>query len=244
VKAQSISCFFPCFNDRGTIASMVLGAAYALDRLTDDYEIIVVDDGSTDGSRELLTNLRDSFLPKLRLVFHEENRGYGGALISGFQAATKDWVFYTDGDAQYDPAQIALLFNAADEKTDLVQGYKKRRNDPLHRKLIGGIYQRVVKWAFGLAIRDVDCDFRLIRRSMFDKLKLSRRSGAVCAELVRKLQDAGARAHEVGIDHMFRAYGRSQIFNFRRLVLSVAQLAALWWELVGARFMRHFLFRN
>jgi len=231
----SISCFFPCFNDRGTIAGMVLGALFVLEEVSDDFEVIVVDDGSTDGSREFLERLAGLFPEKLRLVFHEANRGYGGALISGFNAATKDWVFYTDGDAQYDPAQVKDLVEALGEDVDLVQGFKTRRNDPLHRKVIGAIYQHVVRLIFGLSIRDVDCDFRLIRRSLFERFTLTRHSGAICVELMRKTQDAGARVREVGVRHSFRAYGKSRIFNLPRLAVSVWQLACLWVELVGKK---------
>jgi len=233
VNKPSISCFFPCFNDRGTIASMVLSVLFTLKEVSDDYEVIVVDDGSEDGARELLERMQGIFSEHLRLVFHENNRGYGGALISGFAAATKDWVFYTDGDAQYNPAQLKLLVEAMDEDIDLVQGYKTRRNDPIHRKFIGGIYQHLIRFGFGLEIWDVDCDFRLIRRKAMEDFHLTRRSGAICVELMRKLQDAGARFTEVGVQHHFRVYGQSQIFNISRLVRSLWQLGGLWIELIG-----------
>src|SRR3972149_481278 len=107
-KRPSITAFFPCYNDGGTIASMVTLAVQTLEALTDDYEVIVIDDGSTDHSREILRELAKRF-DRLRLVFHESNRGYGGALRSGFYNASKDLVFYTDGDAQYDVLEISLL---------------------------------------------------------------------------------------------------------------------------------------
>ncbi len=229
----SISCFFPCFNDRGTIATMVLSALFTLEEVSDDYEVIVIDDGSTDGARQLLEKMRGVFPDHLRLVFHEKNRGYGGALISGFENAAKDWIFYTDGDAQYDPAQLKLLVEAMGEDIDLVQGYKTKRNDPLHRRLIGGVYQHLIRFAFSLKVWDVDCDFRLIRREIFDRVELTRHSGAICVELMKKLQTAGARFTEVGVRHHFRVYGRSQIFNFPRLFRSLWQLGGLWIELVG-----------
>ncbi len=233
VNKPSISCFFPCYNDRGTIATMVLSALFTLKEVSDDYEVIVVDDGSEDGARQLLKGMKGLFPEHLRLVFHDQNRGYGGALISGFEAATKDWVFYTDGDAQYDPAQLKLLVEAMDDDIDLVQGYKTKRNDPTHRKLIGGTYQHLIRFAFSLKVWDVDCDFRLIRRKTMESFTLTRRSGAICVELMKKLQMAGARFTEVGVRHHFRVYGQSQIFNVPRLVRSLWQLGGLWIELVG-----------
>src|SRR5947209_17009715 len=130
-----------------------------------DFEVIVVDDGSTDRSRQILHELMDHF-PRLRLVEHDGNRGYGGALQSGFAAATKDWVFYTDGDGQYDPGEIELLVKEATEGVDVVQGWKIRRGDSWKRALIGRVYHHGVAHLFRLHIRDVDCDFRLIRRAV------------------------------------------------------------------------------
>ncbi|MCZ7586321.1 MAG: hypothetical protein M5R36_25010 [Deltaproteobacteria bacterium] len=141
--------------------------------------------------------------------------------------------FYTDGDAQYDPGQLRLLAAHIADDVDIVQGYKTKRNDPLHRKVLGGIYQHTIRALFGLRVRDVDCDFRLIRKSLMDRVTLTRHTGAICAELMYKTQNAGARVREVGVTHYFRVYGRSQIFNVPRLVASVVQLAQLWWELVA-----------
>ncbi|MEE9542196.1 MAG: glycosyltransferase family 2 protein, partial [Thermodesulfobacteriota bacterium] len=101
----SISAFFPCYNDGGTIASMVLETMIVLERIVDDYEVIVIDDGSTDFSHDILKKLNEDY-PQVRVVFHEKNRGYGGALRSGFEAAEKDFIFYTDGDAQYDVREL------------------------------------------------------------------------------------------------------------------------------------------
>ena len=156
--------------------------------------------------------------PEVRVVHHQRNRGYGGALRSGFAAATRELVFYTDGDAQYDPAEMALLWEAFDDGVDLVNGYKISRSDPLHRIVIGRIYHHTVKLLFGLRVRDVDCDFRLMRRSIFDRVTLEKNSGVICLEMMKKIQDAGFRIAEVPVHHYHRAYGRSQFFNFRRLV--------------------------
>ena len=150
---------------------MVVVADMTLRTLTDDYEVIVVNDGSPDHCGEILADLAERY-PKLRVVTHEKNRGYGGALRSGFANASKDLVFYTDGDAQYDPREIVVLYEALRDDVDMVNGYKIHRNDPINRKIIGKLYHNVVSIGFGIKLRDVDCDFRLIRRSVFDVVHL------------------------------------------------------------------------
>lgn len=231
-RLSSLSIFFPCYNDGGTIASMVISAAQTAKQLTDDYEIIVVDDGSRDASREILQRLQAEDPEHVRLVFHEKNRGYGGALRSGFASSTKEWVFYTDGDAQYDPRELTLLAREAGPDVDWVQGWKIKRHDPLHRIIIGRVYHWTMKLLFGLRTRDVDCDFRLIRRSLFERVHLTQDSGVICLEMVKKLEKAGARCREVGVRHFFRTYGRSQFFNFRRIAAVGRGVLRLWWRLV------------
>src|SRR5512142_2778271 len=149
----SISAFFPAYNDAGTIPSTVIAADITLRSLTDDYEIIVVNDGSSDHTAEVLEELRRSY-PRLKVIHHEKNRGYGGALRTGFASATKELVFYTDGDAQYDPREMARLYAVWSDRVDFVNGYKISRSDPLHRVIIGRIYHWMVKLAFGLRLRD------------------------------------------------------------------------------------------
>jgi glycosyltransferase involved in cell wall biosynthesis len=232
----SISVFFPCYNDWATIASQVLLVARTLTRLTDDWEIVVVNDASPDHSAEVLEDLA-RLVPNLRLVNHETNRGYGGALRSGFGAARKDWIFYTDGDAQYDVAELAGLWEARDG-ADMVNGYKISRSDPLHRIVVGRIYHWIVKWAFWLDTRDVDCDFRLIRRRVFETIELTRDSGLICVELVTKVEKNGFTIHYVPVHHYPRSHGRSQFFNLRRVGEVILGLGVLWWELIVRRRLR------
>ena len=231
IPAQpGISVFFPAYNDGGTIPSMVLTAVMTLRELTDDYEVIVVNDGSADYTANVLEELASRY-PELRVIHHEQNRGYGGALRTGFGSATKDLIFYTDGDAQYDPSEMARLYEVWSDEVDFVNGYKISRSDPLHRIIIGRLYHWTVKLAFGLRLRDVDCDFRLMRRSIFEKIHLEASSGVICVELMKKVQDAGFRIAEVPVHHYHRAYGKSQFFNFRRIWRTGKQLWTLWWEL-------------
>ncbi len=232
----SITALFPAYNDAGTIPSMVIMAVKALADLTDDYEVVVVNDGSRDYTGEVLAEL-STLYPQLRVITHARNRGYGAALRTGFSQASKEWIFYTDGDAQYDPHELKLLAEALarDSRADIANGYKIARNDPLHRVIIGRLYHHFVKIVFGLPLRDTDCDFRLFRRSVFERVQLESDSGAIALEMVKKFHDAGLRFVEVPVHHYHRAYGRSQFFNFRRLIRTAAQLSQLWWKLVVRR---------
>ena len=208
-KVTGISAVFPAYNDGGTIPSMVLTAMIALKQVTDNYEIIVTNDGSADYTQSVLTELA-SRLPELKVIQHPKNQGYGAALRSGFSAASKEWIFYTDGDAQYNPLELVKLVEGLRDGVDVVNGYKIARHDPWIRKVIGRTYHHIVRIAFGFKLRDVDCDFRLIRRSIFDEIQLESRSGSIRLEMVKKFQDAGYVFAEVPVNHYFRSYGKSQ----------------------------------
>jgi glycosyltransferase involved in cell wall biosynthesis len=233
-ERPGLSIFFPAYNDAGTIASLAIVAHMTARTLTDDYEVIVVDDGSPDHTGALLDEMAGHF-PWLKVVHHAKNRGYGGALRTGFETASKELVFYTDGDAQYDPREMALLWKELSPAVDFVNGRKISRHDPLHRIVIGRLYHWFVKAAFGLRLSDVDCDFRLMRRSVFDRVRLTRSSGVICVELMKKVQDHGYHLAEVPVHHFHRSYGKSQFFNFRRVGRTLLDLGRLWLELVVRR---------
>jgi glycosyltransferase involved in cell wall biosynthesis len=230
-RGPGLTVFFPAYNDSGTIASLVICARQTAASLTDDFEVIVVNDGSADATATILDELARTY-PEVKVLHHPRNLGYGAALRSGFAAATRDLVFYTDGDAQYDPTEMVILWRALRGDVDLVNGYKISRSDPRHRILIGRIYHHTVKLLFGLRVQDVDCDFRLMRRSIFDRVSLETSSGVICLEMMKKIQDAGFTVAEVPVHHYHRAYGRSQFFNFRRLFKTAIDVGALWIALV------------
>ena len=231
----SLSVFFPAYNDAGTIASLVMTAVQVAGTLTPDFEVIVVNDGSRDDTPRLLDQLARIYPDHVRVVHHEQNRGYGGALRTGFATATKDWVFYTDGDGQYDPSEVTALWTKMADDVDWVNGWKISRSDPAHRIVIGRLYHHVVKSLFRLRVRDVDCDFRLMRRRIFETVHLEKDSGVICVEMMKKFQDAGFRVAEHPVHHYHRAHGRSQFFNFARVFRTLVDLMKLWWQLVVRR---------
>lgn len=230
----SISAFFPCYNDGGTIASMVIEMTRVLRELTDDYEVVVVENGSTDYTNDILDELETLYAAdgRLRIMRYEQPLGYGGALRVGFASASKELIFYTDGDAQYDVRELRVLAPRMVDGVDLVMGNKITRHDPLHRIIIGRLYHHLVRLLFSLRIHDTDCDFRLMRRSIFDRVTLTQDSGVICLELMRRVQDAGFSTVEVPVHHYHRAYGVSQFFNFRRLWAVGVGILVLWWRLV------------
>jgi glycosyltransferase involved in cell wall biosynthesis len=227
----SISAFFPFLNDWGTIGSMIAAVNETLAQVSNDYEIIVIDDGSDAMSKDMLQSLEKQY-SRLRVIHHQHNRGYGGAIRAGIAAATKDWIFYTDGDAQYDPRDLTRLLGALDSDIDIVNGYKIKRADPLHRIVIGKIYHYTVKLLFGLPLRDTDCDFRLMRKSIFDTVELESDSGIICVELIKKIADKGFKFAEVPVPHYWRSSGKSQFFNFPRVFRVGLGILQLWYKLV------------
>ena len=231
LDVRSVSAIFPCYNDEPTIGGLVDDVHAALTPLVCEIEVIVVNDGSRDGSRELLDALAAD-RPWLRPIHHERNGGYGAALITGFSNARNDWIFYTDGDAQYDAREAALLVPLATADVDVVQGYKIGRGDSWYRKVIGRMYHHVVKLLFGLHVRDTDCDFRLFRRQLFVDHRLTSTSGVICVEMMRTFEEAGARFVETPVHHYFRPAGRSQFFRLPAIVHSARQLLELWWRMV------------
>jgi len=234
-RIPGLSVFFPAYNDAGTIASLVITAVKVAGSLTPDFEVIVVNDGSSDDTPRILEELSRIYPDHFRAVHHPVNRGYGGVLRTGFAAATKDYIFYTDGDGQYDPAEMTLLWSKMSDDVDWVNGWKISRSDPLHRIVIGRVYHHFVKLLFRLKVRDVDCDFRMMRRRIFDVVRLEKNSGIICVEMMRKFQDAGFRVAEHPVHHYHRAHGQSQFFNFPRVIRTLTDMTKLWWRLVIRR---------
>ena len=207
--AWSISAVLPAYNEEAAIERTVLDVASVLSGLVQEFEVIVVDDGSRDGTARVLEDLQSRY-PELPLVVvtHPRNRGYGAALASGFDAARKDLIFLTDGDRQFDVAELAAFLPALDPGTDLVIGWRRQRADPPLRRLNAFGWRLLVNGLFGYTARDVDCAFKLFRRRVWEGLTVHARGATFSAELLVKARRRGYRVRELPVSHYPRAAGR------------------------------------
>ncbi|HKW44697.1 MAG TPA: glycosyltransferase family 2 protein [Candidatus Eremiobacteraceae bacterium] len=207
-RVPSLTVFFPAYNEEDIIEKTVSGAVAACAPLADDLEVIVVDDGSADRTAAIVEGLSAAD-PRVRLVRHERNRGYGAALRTGFASARKELVFFSDADGQFDlrelPGSLSMLAQAP-----VVAGYRIKRNDPPHRLFIARTYKLIIRLVFGLRIRDIDCAFKLFRRDVFDGLILESNGAFISSELLIKLSRRGVPIAERGVNHYPRTTGYSK----------------------------------
>jgi len=222
----SISVFFPVYNDEKTIPQLVSKIIPILKSATDDFEVNLINDGSSDNSAKVIDELARKY-DNVRTIHHEKNMGYGYVLRTGFYNAKKDLVFYTDGDGQYDVSELTKLLPLI-KNVDIVNGYKIKRSDALYRIIAGDLYNWGAQILFHLKIRDVDCDYRLFRRHVFNKIKLESNSGVICLEMIKKLQHAGFKFKEVPVHHYPRVFGTSEFFNFKRIFKVLTSFGKLW----------------
>jgi glycosyltransferase involved in cell wall biosynthesis len=205
-RLDGLSAFVPVHDERDDVVPLTLALLDVLPRVADRWEIILVDDGSRDGSAALIDELARRHA-HVRVVRHASNRGYGAAVRSGLAAARHGWVFLIDGDRQFDPAQLPRLVREADA-ADVVVGYRARRADPLGRRLAGETWTRLVGLLVGVRVRDVNCAFKLFRRRVIAGVPFVATGAAISAELLAHAQRRGARIAEVAVDHFPRRHGR------------------------------------
>jgi glycosyltransferase involved in cell wall biosynthesis len=205
---RELSVFFPAHDEAENLARTVTSAIKALDQLRlHELEVVLVDDGSTDGTGDIAESLAAQDR-RIQVVHHPVNGGYGAALKSGFAAAGREWIFYTDSDGQFDVADIDLLLPYAGD-FDAIVGYRTHRSDNPIRKVNQALWSRLVRRVLGIDIRDVDCAFKLLRRNSLERIEPLVSEGAVIsAELLVKLQRSGARIKQVGIPHHPRVAGK------------------------------------
>jgi glycosyltransferase involved in cell wall biosynthesis len=231
VSARGISAVLPAYNEQSIIEPAVRHVAGVLGGLVDDFEVVVVNDGSVDRTGEILASLAAEPGLNLRVVTHERNRGYGAALASGFDAASRELIFLTDGDKQFDVAELAAFLPALDEQTDLVIGWRRRRADPPMRLLNAWGWKQLVNGLFGYTARDVDCAFKLFRQRVWQSVTVRSHGAAFSAELLIKARRAGFRFKELGVTHFPRTGGRATGARPAVIVRAFRELALLRWNL-------------
>ena len=228
-QRPSISFFFPAFNDAGTIRWLVEDGFRVLPTLTDDFEIIIVNDGSFDETGPIADELAAQH-DEVRVVHHPVNLGYGAALQSGFAAAGKDLIFYTDGDRQFNVGELPKLMAEIDG-AGIVSGYRIARAEGQDRRLSSNVYNFVTKKLFGLQIRDVDCAFKLIRREVLEDVTLTMNGDFICAELFYHAGRRGFPVRQVPVHHYARTYGVSMAYSWFGIARSLVEFGFLLWEL-------------
>ena len=222
----AISLVLPAYNEADNIERAVRDAA-AAGALAGSHEVVVVDDGSRDATRDRLASLAGELGPRLHVVRHERNRGYGAALRSGFDAAEGDLVFYTDSDNQFDLSELAGVLPLMRE-WDAVLGYRIARKDARRRLLTSWVFNRLSCAVFGLSVRDLNCSFKLFRRDVLRALPLASDDFFIDTELVVRLHRGGFRYTERGVTHLPRLAGRStvRLSDIPRTLAAVARMRA------------------
>jgi glycosyltransferase involved in cell wall biosynthesis len=205
MKKYSITIFFPCYNEEQNVERVTREALEVAGRLFDDFEIIIVNDGSKDRTAEIADRLSKEN-PFIRAIHHEHNRGYGAALRTGFENATKELVFYTDGDGQFKIEEITKLLPLI-EKSDIVSGYRIRRQDSLIRKINAFLWGVLVNALFKINVSDVDSAFKLYKRKIFDEITLTSQGALIDTEILAKAGAKGYTITEVGVNHYPRLAG-------------------------------------
>ncbi len=224
-KLSSLTIFFPCYNEEANVENTTLAALAAGQKATDDLEIIIVNDGSKDRTGEIADRLAATY-PCVRAVHNNPNRGYGGALQRGFREATKEWVFYTDGDGQFDLSEIELLLPLAREDT-IVSAYRLERKDPLIRKLNAFCWTSLVNTIFRLWLRDIDGAFKLYPRRLFDQIPIVSTGALIDTEILARAKRIGYRIVQIGVHHYPRPAGQQTGANLKVILRAFKELFAL-----------------
>lgn len=221
----SISVFFPCYNEEANVERTTMAALKMARRISNDFEVIIVNDGSKDRTGELADRLAAEH-PEVRVVHNNPNLGYGGALQRGFRAATKTWVFYTDGDGQFDFEEIDRLLPLLRD-FDIVSAYRMNRRDSWIRKIIGLGWTTMVNAVFGLSLRDIDCAFKIFPRRLFDEIEMQSHSALIDAEVLARARRLGYSIGQVGVHHFPRTAGQQTGAGLRVILRAFQELLQL-----------------
>lgn len=224
-KLSSLTIFFPCYNEEANVERVTRAAVAAGRLVTDDLEVIIVNDGSKDRTEEIADRLAAE-IPGVRAVHNKPNRGYGGALQRGFREATREWIFYTDGDCQFDLNELPKLLPVL-ATHDMVSCYRINRQDPLQRKLNAFAWGTLVKTLLGFRVRDVDCAFKLYPKSFIDRIELKSTGALIDTEMLARATRLGYRIGQIGVHHYPRTAGEQTGANFKVILKAFKELFKL-----------------
>ncbi|MDQ3692463.1 MAG: glycosyltransferase family 2 protein [Chloroflexota bacterium] len=225
----SLSLVLPAHNEQDNIGEVVQRALAVLPAFVDDFEIIVVNDGSRDHTGAIADRLAVADR-RVRVVHHPRNRGYGGALISGFAVATGDFVMFMDADRQFDSADIRLLAPFVRD-FDIVAGFRMERHDPIHRRLFAEVFNVTVRILFGVHLRDIDCAFKIFRGDLLRDMELSSPGALINTEIQALARRQRARLAQVGVHHYPRLAGSATGGSPRVILRAMRDTIGLWWRL-------------
>lgn len=225
---KNISVVLPAYNEEGNIYSVVTQAVGVLEDLKIEHEIIAVNDGSRDKTGEIADQLAKNF-PQVRAIHHPKNRGYGGALTSGFKAAKNDLIFFMDADRQFDIGEITKLLPYV-SKFDIIAGYRIKRADPWHRHLIGMMYNILVTLLFGVRLKDMDCAFKLYKREVLDSIHFETVGALINTEIMLKAKMKGYTVKEVGVSHFPRVSGEQSGASLPVIFRAFRETLKFWWK--------------
>lgn len=221
----SITVFFPCYNEEANVERTTQAALRTCRRISEDFEIIIVDDGSKDRTGEIADMLATQH-SEVRAVHNRPNLGYGGALQKGFREATKTWVFYTDGDGQFDFEEIDKLIDLLD-RFEIISAYRLNRSDSLIRRFNAFGWTTLVNLILGLRLRDIDCAFKIYPRSLFDDIDMRSMGALIDAEVLARAQRLGYRIGQIGVHHYPRTAGEQSGANLRVIARAFKELLVL-----------------
>ena len=225
-RGISISAVLPAFNEAPNLAGVVSELTAVLAEAAPRFEIIVVDDGSRDGTSELADRLAKDD-PRLRVIHHPRNLGYGSALRSGFGAAQYDWIFFMDSDGQFLPSEIKDLIRLSREHV-FVAGYRARRQDPWPRRFYSALFSALVRALFGVKARDVNCAFKLFQRRLIAGVELISPGALINAELLAAAKDQGVNPLETPVTHRPRLSGRQTGGSLKVILRALTELVRLY----------------
>jgi glycosyltransferase involved in cell wall biosynthesis len=231
MQAPSITVFFPCYNEQANVARVVQRAVEVLEKLQADYEILIVNDGSADDTGGIADRLAADN-PRVRVIHHPHNLGYGAALQSGIRAATKDLVFFSDGDGQFDLAELPPWLPLMNDY-DAVCGYRLNRQDNLLRKMNGWLWTKLTDLVFGLPFRDIDCAFKLFQRSVFEGMTLRSTGALISTEILARATRRGCTIVQRGVHHYPRTAGKQTGCNPKVILRAFRELLRLRREILA-----------